>query len=40
MNLSYRFELTKKQKMVGFSYLALHSLFFLNIAADFVFFHL
>lgn len=37
MNGTYHFELTKQQKKLGFTYLLVHSVFFLNLAADFLF---
>ncbi|UBH08376.1 hypothetical protein [Macrococcus armenti] len=38
-NTSYKFELTSKQKKAGFTYLVLHSLFFLNIVVDALYIH-
>lgn len=40
MNTAYTYQLTKQQKVVAFTYLALHSVFFLNVALDFVYFHI
>ncbi len=39
MNNTYHFELTKQQKKLGFTYLIIHSVFFLNLAADFLLIH-
>lgn len=37
---TYTFQLTKQQKVIGFTYLAMHSAFFLNVALDFIYFHI
>lgn len=39
MNNTYHFELTNQQKKLGFTYLIIHSVFFLNLAADFLLIH-
>lgn len=38
MHNTYQFELTAQQKKLGFTYLFVHSIFFLNLAADFLLF--
>ncbi|WP_302054840.1 hypothetical protein [Macrococcus equipercicus] len=40
METTYTYKLTHLQKMAAFGFLALHTVFFLNIACDFMFFHI
>ncbi len=37
---TYTYQLTPHQKLAAFSFLAVHTVFFLNIACDFIFFHI
>lgn len=39
MNTTYTYQLTAKQKIAGFGVLLAHSAFFINIAFDFLMFH-
>ncbi|WP_261785724.1 hypothetical protein [Macrococcoides canis] len=39
MENTYHFELTRQQKRAAFTYLIVHSLFFVNIAVDFMYMH-
>ncbi|WP_279433913.1 hypothetical protein [Macrococcus lamae] len=40
METAYTYQLSHQQKLAAFGFLAVHTLFFLNIACDFMFFHI